>query len=722
MSLSILWKCQSKNPKLRLLFNTNQSISVKNSINKFSTKSFLRNSTRSLSCYRIPQKRDEFNKPGFYKSTLFSNCRKVPPYHVVWRTCFHPGASNMAPSDPSGIPPKAGGKEIISMMLHYLWPADKPEIRRRVVLAMGLLISSKLVTVGVPFIFKHAVDFLNQPENWLNVDNPGATILTSATAIVIAYGVGRTTANGFSELKNAVIATVSQDSMRRVAKNVFTHLHNLDLSFHLSRQTGALSKAIDRGNRGIDYVLRSVVFNVLPTLFEVGLVTGVLWYKCGSEFAAVTIGCIGTYTVFTLLVTQWRTKIRVEMNQAEGEAGNKAIDSLINYETVKYFNNEKYEVDRYDKILARYEKKSLKTLQSLALLNWGQNAIFSVGLTAIMVLASNNIMAGTMTVGDLVMVNSLLFQLSIPLNFIGSLYREVRQSLIDMATMFNLLSIKPSITIKPNAPILDVNAQNSTVTFDDVSFEYVKGQKILNGLSFSVPAGKKVAIVGGSGSGKSTIVRLLYRFFDPMTGSVQINGQNVQDVNLDSIRRAIGIVPQDCVLFHDTVFNNIHYGDLSKSADDVFSAAKMAEIHNTIINRFPNQYETEVGERGLKLSGGEKQRVAIARAIMKDPPIFVYDEATSSLDTITEQNILTALRSVTKGRTTLVIAHRLSTVVDADEIIVLEHGRVAERGNHFELMMKPDSLYKHLWEKQSFVNYDNSNYNNNVDIAEEIKG
>nr|KAG5693476.1 hypothetical protein BaRGS_006466 [Batillaria attramentaria] len=362
-----------------------------------------------------------------------------------------------------------------------------------------------------------------------------------------------------------------------------------------------------------------------------------MYYKCGGQFALVTLGCIGAYTAFTLIITQWRTRFRVMMNKADAEAGNKAIDSLINYETVKYFNNEKYEADKYDVHLKKYEQASLKTTTSLALLNWGQNAIFSVGIAAVMVMASQNIMQGTMTVGDLVMVNGLLFQLSLPLNFLGSVYREVRQSLIDMHTMFNLLSLSTHIKSDVGAPVLQVSPPESTITFQDVVFEYVPGQRILQGLSFTVPSGKKIAIVGGSGSGKSTIVRLLYRFYDPQAGRILINGQDIRHVDLDSMRRAVGVVPQDCVLFHDTVFHNIHYGNLNKSEQDVYHAAEMAEIHDAIMTRFPKKYETQVGERGLKLSGGEKQRIAIARAIMKDPPILVYDEATSSLDTITEQ-------------------------------------------------------------------------------------
>ncbi|KAK6168818.1 hypothetical protein SNE40_019992 [Patella caerulea] len=397
------------------------------------------------------------------------------------------------------------------------------------------------------------------------------------------------------------------------------------------------------------------------------------------------------------------------MNKADTEAGAKAIDSLINYETVKYFNNEKFEAERYDKYLKNYEVASLKTTTSLALLNWGQNAIFSVGLTSIMYMASKEIIAGNMTIGDLVMVNSLLFQLSLPLNFLGSVYREVRQSLIDMQTMFGLLNLSSKVQNKLNAPLLKVTSAESEIKFNDVHFEYVKGQKILDGLTFTVPSGKKVAIVGGSGSGKSTIVRLLYRFYDPDQGSISLNNQDVLNVDINSLRKSIGVVPQDCVLFHDTVYHNIQYGNLHKSPEEVYQAARMAEIHDTINNRFPNKYNTQVGERGLKLSGGEKQRIAIARTILKDPSIIIYDEATSSLDTITEQNILLALKRVTQGRTTVVIAHRLSTVVDADEILVLQHGRVAERGTHYSLLANPNSIYTDLWQKQNIVLEENNN-------------
>ncbi|XP_050392679.1 iron-sulfur clusters transporter ABCB7, mitochondrial isoform X3 [Patella vulgata] len=614
-------------------------------------------------------------------------------------------------------------------MMANIWPKNKTGIRLRVMAALGLLVGSKVLNVQVPFIFKCVVDYLNKPSEYLHMETVPIAIMTTATALMIGYGVARAGASGFNELRNAVFAKVAQSSIRRVANNVFLHLHSLDLNFHLSRQTGALSKAIDRGTRGINFVLSALVFNVVPTVFEVSFVSAILYYKCGGQFALVTLGCIGAYTAFTLLITQWRTKFRVMMNKADTEAGAKAIDSLINYETVKvgifncamdfigrelisntqYFNNEKFEAERYDKFLKNYEVASLKTTTSLALLNWGQNAIFSVGLTSIMYMASTEIIAGNMTIGDLVMVNSLLFQLSLPLNFLGSVYREVRQSLIDMQTMFGLLNLSSKVQNKWNAPLLKVTSAESDIKFNDVHFGYVKGQKILDGLTFTVPSGKKVAIVGGSGSGKSTIVRLLYRFYDPDQGSISLNNQDILNVDINSLRKSIGVVPQDCVLFHDTVYHNIQYGNLHKSPEEVYQAARMAEIHDTINNRFPNKYNTQVGERGLKLSGGEKQRVAIARTILKDPSVIIYDEATSSLDTITEQNILLALQRVTQGRTTVVIAHRLSTVVDADEILVLQHGRVAERGTHYSLLSNPNSIYTDLWQKQNIVLEENNN-------------
>ncbi|XP_065293794.2 iron-sulfur clusters transporter ABCB7, mitochondrial isoform X1 [Dermacentor albipictus] len=616
------------------------------------------------------------------------------------RKCFHPGASTLLPAQIGVSLETVSNWSIIKQMFVYLWPKDKPEIRKRVIVALGILILAKVINIEVPFIFKAAIDYLNeQTGSHLSLEDASSTLTSAAFAILVGYGLARAGASGFNELRNAVFAKVAHHSIREVARRLFMHLHQMDLNFHLSRQTGALSKAIDRGTRGINFVLSALLFNIVPTIFEVTLVSSVLYYKCGGKFAAVTLGCIGTYSVFTFAITHWRTRFRIEMNKAENEAGAQSIDSLINYETVKYFNNEKFEVENYDRLLAQYQEASLKTTTSLALLNFGQNAIFSASLSAIMVLASQNILNGAMTVGDLVMVNGLLFQLSLPLNFLGSVYREVKQSLIDMQTMFVLMKLKTPIQSKPGAPLLVVAPNTATVDFENVSFGYVEGKPILNNLNLSIPAGKKVALVGGSGTGKSTIIRLLYRFFDPSDGRILINGQDIKTVDLDSLRKAIAVVPQDAVLFYNTIEYNLHYGDFSRSLEDVRQAADMAELHDSIM-AWPLQYATQVGERGLKLSGGEKQRVAIARAILKNSPILVFDEATSSLDSITEHKIMMALQRASQGRTSICIAHRLSTVVDADEIFVLSDGKVCERGNHRSLLANPSSFYAMLWNQQ----------------------
>uniref|UniRef100_A0A8K9Y4E7 Iron-sulfur clusters transporter ABCB7, mitochondrial n=1 Tax=Oncorhynchus mykiss TaxID=8022 RepID=A0A8K9Y4E7_ONCMY len=600
---------------------------------------------------------------------------------------------------------EVNSRTILSNMLSYVWPKDRPDLRARVAIALGLLAGAKMTNVMVPFMFKYAVDELNGLSgHMLNLSDAPSTVATVATAVLIGYGVSRAGSALFNELRNAVFGKVAQSSIRRIAKNVFLHLHSLDLGFHLSRQTGAMSKAIDRGTRGISFVLSAIVFNLGPTVFEMGLVSAILYYKCGVEFAAVTLGTLGAYTAFTIAVTQWRTRFRIEMNKADNEAGNAAIDSLLNYETVKYFNNEKYEAEKYDGYLKSYESSSLKTTYTLAMLNFGQSVIFSVGLTGIMVLASKGIMTGegpeiecSMTVGDLVMVNGLLFQLSLPLNFLGTVYRETRQALIDMNTLFTLLSVDTKIKL---APPLSVTPQEATIRFEDVYFEYLEGQKVLEGVSFQVPAGKKVAIVGGSGSGKSTIMRMLFRFYEPQKGNIYIAGQNIRDVGLDSLRRAVGVVPQDAVLFHNTIFYNLQYGNINATPEEVYQVARLAGIHDAIL-RMPHGYDTQVGERGLKLSGGEKQRVAIARAILKNPPILLYDEATSSLDSITEENILSSMKGLVQDRTSVFIAHRLSTIVDADEIIVLNKGKIAERGDHHSLLATPGSLYADLWNTQN---------------------
>ncbi|XP_022193291.2 ATP-binding cassette sub-family B member 7, mitochondrial [Nilaparvata lugens] len=631
------------------------------------------------------------------------------PFRQSKRDCFHPGVSALdRTSIKVGNENDVTGKDMIKAMLTYIWPKDDQSIRNRVSVAVGLLVSAKLMNVAVPFFFKYAIDDLNSKvaaanngQALLDFATPTDAVLTTSVALLIGYGIARASAAGFNELRNAVFAKVAQNSIRRISKNVFLHLHNLDLSFHLSRQTGALSKVIDRGSRGINFVLSAMVFNIVPTVFELALVSSILGVKCGGEFAAVALGCVGIYSAYTFSVTKWRTKFRVFMNKAENEAGNKAIDSLINYETVKYFNNELYEAKRYDESLKKYEEASLKTSTSLAMLNFGQNAIFSSAMALIMVLAAREISQGHMTVGDLVMVNGLLFQLSLPLGFLGSVYREVRQALIDMKTMFTLMAKEPEIKDSPGVLPL-VLKNDKSIEFRNVCFQYVDGKPIFNDLSFVIPSGKHFAIVGGSGTGKSSMIRLLYRFFEPDSGEILIGGQDISMVDLQSLRKSIAIVPQDTVLFHDTLFYNVHYGDFSKSEEEVYNAAVMADLHDSVTT-WPEGYKTQVGERGLKLSGGEKQRVAIARAIVKDSPILIFDEATSSLDSITEQNILNTVRRATKGRTSISIAHRLSTVMDADEILVLENGKLRERGTHDQLLNLPDSLYNHLWQLQHSV-------------------
>jgi len=608
------------------------------------------------------------------------------------------GDDRLKKDELKGVVKEVTGRDMIKSMSSYIWPKNDKEVKTRVVAAMGLLVGSKVINTSVPFIFSHAVDTLNAA-NQLNLATPEAAVATLVTSTLLGYGIARAGALGFSELRSAVFAKVAQHSIRQIAQNVFRHLHKLDLAFHLNRQTGALSKTIDRGSRGISFVLSALVFNVVPTILELSMVCGVLAYSCGPAYAGVAFTTVALYSAFTFSVTQWRTQFRVTMNKADNEAGNKAVDSLINYETVKYFNNEDYEAKVYDKSLKNYETASLKTSTSLALLNFGQNLIFSSALSMIMIMAAQDIIAGNMSVGNLVMVNGLLFQLSVPLGFLGSVYREIRQALIDMQVMFQLMSVDPKISSLPSAPLLEVTQDNAEISFDKISFEYIHGQKILNEMSFTVPAGKNYAIVGGSGSGKSTVIRLLYRFFEPSSGNIKIGGQLVDKVDLLSLRKQISVVPQDSILFHNTIWHNIAYGNLQAPAEEVVKAAKVAELHESIID-WPYGYDTQVGERGLKLSGGEKQRVAIARAVLKNTPILVFDEATSSLDSLTENSIMKALGQATEGRTSIIIAHRLSTVVNCDKILVLDKGRVVEQGTHSELLSNTQSLYSALWYSQ----------------------
>eukprot|EP00475_Leptophrys_vorax_P040285 TRINITY_DN7446_c0_g1_i3.p1 TRINITY_DN7446_c0_g1~~TRINITY_DN7446_c0_g1_i3.p1 ORF type:complete len:660 (-),score=152.85 TRINITY_DN7446_c0_g1_i3:21-1721(-) len=565
-------------------------------------------------------------------------------------------------------------------------------MQSRVVVSLALLFGSKIINVQVPFIFKDIVD-------GLTVTDPALTAAVPLS-LVLGYGIARSGSAIFNELKSAIFAAVAQNGIRNVACDTFRHLHNLDLKFHLNRNTGALSRAIDRGSRGIDFALRALVFNVVPTVFEIGLVCYFLARDCGMEYAGITLTTITVYIAFTIAVTQWRTKFRKQMNALDNESNSKAIDSLLNHETVKYFNNEELEVSRYDQCLRGYQEANLKTNTSLSLLNIGQNLIFSCGLTAVMALAAYEVSDGRMSVGDIVMVNGLLFQLSFPLNFVGSVYREVKQSLVDLETMLALSKIQTTIKSPPNAKPLHLS--EGKVLFDNINFQYEDRDPLLTNLSLEVQPGSRVAVVGPSGCGKSTLLRLLYRFYDPASGNVYVDGQNIRDLDLFTLRKSIGVVPQDTSLFNETLFYNISYGKPSASRDEVIHVAKLAQIHDSIME-MPHGYDTLVGERGLKISGGEKQRVAIARMLLKNPGIVICDEATSALDSTTEQDILANLKQVTEGKTTLMIAHRLSTVMDSDQIFVMNEGRVIEQGRHEDLLKTPNGVYAGMWQLQNSV-------------------
>ena len=584
----------------------------------------------------------------------------------------YPASSNQTPR---------GDLSVIRTLVPYLL-----EFKGRVLLALTLLILAKLANVAVPLLLKDIVDVMNKPSAMLMVP----------VFLVVGYGLLRLFSTVFGELRDAVFAKVTQRAIRRVALQIFTHLHSLSLRFHLERQTGGMSRDIERGTRGISFLLTFLLFNILPTLLEIGLVAAILLVKYSVWFAVITFATLLLYIVFTLFITEWRMVFRRTMNDMDSKANTRAIDSLINYETVKYFGNEQYEAQRYDEHMSKWEASAVKNQTSLASLNAGQSTIIAIGVTALMLLAADEVVQGRMTLGDLVLVNVFMLQLYMPMHFLGFVYREIKNSLADMEKMFRLLDESREIQDTANAQPLRVST--GAVRFENVAFSYEPDRQILSDVSFDVPSGHIVAVVGSSGAGKSTLSRLLFRFYDVGSGRILIDGQDIRSVTQGSLRAAIGIVPQDTVLFNDSIYYNIAYGRPTASREEVLQAAQSAHIH-TFIESLPQGYDTMVGERGLKLSGGEKQRVAIARAILKRPAILIFDEATSALDSKSERAIQDELRNVARDRTTLVIAHRLSTIVDAQQILVMDHGRIVERGTHRELLTE-QGLYAQMWALQ----------------------
>ena len=575
----------------------------------------------------------------------------------------------------------------------YMWPSDRPDLKIRVLWALFYLVLSKLILISVPYFFKYATNALNidyTPPNWL------PAVFAAPVIMVLSYNIARILQAGLNQLRDALFAKVGQHAVRRLAYQTFVHMHELSLRFHLERRTGGLSRVIERGTKGIEAIVRFSILNTAPTILEFALTAVVLYVSYGWRYMIVVALTVGLYTWFTITASNWRIAIRRQMNESDTEANTRAIDSLLNFETVKYFGNEDLEAKRFDASMAGYEKAAVKTWISLGWLNFGQAVIFGIGMAAMMLMSAYEVHKGTQTIGDFVFINALLMQLSIPLNFIGSIYREVRQGLTDIEAMFDLLDVPQEITDAPSAKELVVD--KGAIEFNQVEFSYDTNRQILKGITFKVPAGKTVAIVGPSGAGKSTISRLLFRFYDVQQGAITIDGQDIRTVTQKSLRKAIGMVPQDTVLFNDTIAYNIRYGRPDATDTQVKQAAEMAQI-NHFIEQLPDGYQSMVGERGLKLSGGEKQRVAIARTLLKAPPVLILDEATSALDTATEQEIQHALDIVSRGRTTLVIAHRLSTIINADEILVLKDGRIIERGKHDELLNK-NGLYASMWNKQ----------------------
>ena len=589
---------------------------------------------------------------------------------------------------------RRSGMRTIRRVIPYLWPENRTDIRVRVVLALVALLLARVVSVITPFFYKGAVDAMAPA----GADTDATVFLIAgAVGLTIAYGVARLMSVGFNQLRDVLFALVGQRALRQLALETFQHMHALSLRYHLTRKTGGLSRVIERGVKGVDFLLRFMLFSIGPLVLELIMIAAIMFFVFDAWYLAVIVVTIAVYIWFTFKVTEWRVQIRKKMNDKDTDANQKAIDSLLNYETVKYFDAEEREASRYDASMRGYQQAALTTSYSLAFLNFGQSLLITAGLVIVMVMAAMGVQSGDLTVGDFVMVNAYMIQITMPLNFLGTVYREIRQSLIDMGVMFDLLQFQREVEDKSGAAALRIDG--GSVSFDAIDFSYDDERQILNGLNLSVAAGETVAVVGPSGSGKSTIGRLMFRFYDVTGGALRIDGQDVRDVTQKSLHQSIGIVPQDTVLFNDTVGYNIAYGRHDASEAEVIDAAKAARIHD-FITGLPDGYDTQVGERGLKLSGGEKQRVGIARTLLKNPPILLLDEATSALDTDTERDIQESLRQMSEGRTVITIAHRLSTVVDADKIVVLEKGAIAEQGTHEELLAL-NQRYAHMWQRQS---------------------